>query len=300
MITMEQQVGLTKDETLGKPLRDILERHQGKRAGGLIAMLEEIQGPTATFPRTPFARSRRRPGSARRHLRGGHLLPGVQPEAARQAPRLRAAWARRATCGAPRRSPRSSSGSSQVPAGETTPDREFTLETRELPGGLRPRARWSSWTATTSRTSRHASRQGDPRKTPRGPRQGRRSRPTSAIFPVEVSCARCNHSLMDRAPDRRPPVDPGDDLLRRASTAGSASPGSTAATRSSRSTRSPIDDRGQLLLSALPRRAHRAAQLRRVRRADGADDRARGRVVQICSRRGCKGHMLDLAGHALA
>lgn len=129
MITTDHQVGLAKDETLAKPLRDILDRHQGKRAGGLIALLEEIQGAYGYLPEAGLRAVSERTqtplvdvyGVASFYRafsltpRGRHVVCACLGTAChvRGAPMILEEVERRLG----------------IRAGQTTPDREFTLET---------------------------------------------------------------------------------------------------------------------------------------------------------------------------
>jgi NADH-quinone oxidoreductase subunit E len=271
----------------------IIEKHRG-RLGELLAILQEIQAKysylpeeclravaehtgrsladvygVATFYRSFSLKPRGRHlvtcclGTAC-HVRGG---PGVAAELERQL---------------------------RVKRGETTPDREFTIETQNCLGGcaLGPivvvDGRYFGNVATTAVAGildkvriglDTIDLQTDQR-----------------VFPVEVSCARCNHTLMD--PDHTVDGFPGI-----------------------RVTISFGDRHGWLLLSCLygsydiaseyeaPADTvvdffcpHCHAELKGA--GDCVDCGAPmvpmivrgGGIVQICSRRGCRGHMLDLNG----
>ncbi len=184
-----------------------------------------------------------------------------------------------------------------IRSGETTPDREFTLETVNCLGACAlgpvmvvdghyfPHVRTSTIKDVLDRALSGLDRietESDER-----------------IFPLEVSCARCNHSLMDprHVIDGHPPI---------------------------RVTVAFGNRHGRMLLSSLygsyevsseheipPNTIvhvfcpHCHAELIGSNRCSecGAPMVPMivrgGGVVQICSRRGCRGHMLDLGGASL-
>ena len=181
-----------------------------------------------------------------------------------------------------------------IGAGETTADREFTLETVNCLGAcaLGPIVvvdghYFSNVNPVRVRRIVEQARAGVEKVELEGDQR---------IFPVEVSCPRCNHSLMDS--DHRIDGHP-----------------------SIRVTLSFGREHGWLRLSCLygsysveseyeiPRDTlvdffcpHCHAELNGASSCPECGARMvplivrRGGVVQICSRRGCKGHMLDLSG----
>ncbi len=181
-----------------------------------------------------------------------------------------------------------------IGAGETTADREFTLETVNCLGAcaLGPIVvvdghYFSNVNPVKVRRIVEQARAGMEKVELEGDQR---------IFPVEVSCPRCNHSLMD--PDH--PIDGHPSI---------------------RVTLSFGREHGWLRLSCLygsytveseyviPQDTlvnffcpHCHAELNGASSCPECGARMvplivrRGGVVQICSRRGCKGHMLDLSG----
>lgn len=181
-----------------------------------------------------------------------------------------------------------------IRAGETTPDREFTLETVNCVGAcaLGPivivEGRYFSNVKTTKvKQIVKKVRAGLEKVEVEGDRR---------IFPVEVSCSRCNHSLMDleyhldRYPSVRVTVSFGrrHGWLRLSSLYGSYNveseheipkdtvinffcPHCHAELRAT----SACPECGALMVPLIVRG---------------------GGIVLICSRRGCKGHMLDING----
>jgi NADH-quinone oxidoreductase subunit E len=286
------------DRTDGKAgtmsgVAQIVERHLGER-GELITILEEIQAKYSYLPEEALRVVAERTGRSLTDIygvatfykwfslkpRGRHLLTCCLGTAChvRGAPRIADELSRELG----------------VRAGETTADGEFTLETQNCLGGcaLGPivvaDGHYFSNVATSAiphileRTKEGLDRVD--------------ARTDVRVFPVEVSCARCNHTLMD----------PGSQL-----------DGQPAI----RVTISFGQHHGWLLLSSLYGSytieaqheipfdevanffcPHCHAELR------GAADCAMcgapmvpmivrgGGVVQVCARRGCRAHMLDLNG----
>ena len=274
-------------------IANIVDRHRGER-GELIAILEEIQSRYSYLPEEALRAVAGRTGRSLTDIygvatfyrwfslkpRGKHLLTCCLGTAChvKGAPRIADELARQLG----------------IAAGETTPDGQFTLETQNCLGGcaLGPivvaDGHYFS-NVTTSMVPRLLERTRDGLDKVDVASDER-------VFPLEVSCAHCNHTLMDQAHQ----VD-GHAAIRVTITAG--------------------DTHGWLLLSSLygsyaivsehevPLDAvvhffcpHCNAELR------GAGDCVLcgapmvpmivrgGGVVQICARRGCRSHQLDLAG----
>ena len=272
---------------------DIVEKHSGGR-DGLISILQEVQGRYGYLPaealRTVAARTGRSLvdvyGVATFYRtfslkpRGRHLCSVCLGTAChvRGGAVIAEEFGRELGIG----------------AGETTADREFTLETVNCLGAcaLGPIVvvdghYFSNVSPVRVKQIVDQARAGlDTVELNADPR----------IFPVEVSCPRCNHSLMD--PDH--PLDGHPSI---------------------RVTLSFRREHGWLRLSCLygsytveaeyeiPKDTlvnffcpHCHAELNGASSCPECDAPMvplivrRGGVVQICSRRGCKGHMLDLGG----
>ncbi len=181
-----------------------------------------------------------------------------------------------------------------IKVGETTPDNEFSLETAACLGAcaLGPivvvDGRYFS-NVDTSEVKRiiKKARTGLDKVTVKADQR---------IFPVEVSCSKCNHSLMDSSHliDGYPSIKVTmsfSDLhgwLALSSLYGSYN------------VSSEYEIPGEMIVNIFCPHCH--AEL--LGAADCADCSAPmipmivrgGGVVQICSRKGCKGHMLDLNG----
>jgi NADH:ubiquinone oxidoreductase subunit E len=274
-------------------VREIVERHEGER-GDLITILEEIQGKYSYLPEEALRVVADGTGRSLVDIygvatfykwfslkpRGRHLLSCCVGTAChvRGAPKV--AEELRRELG--------------VEAGDTTADREFTLETVNCLGACAlgpivvadghyfPNTNAAKVKSILQKTSEGLDKvdvASDQR-----------------VFPVEVSCARCNHSLMDPNTllDGVPPI---------------------------RVTVAFGDVHGRLLLSALygsfncqaefeipPETVvefycpHCHAELKGGPRcADCAAPMVPmivkgGGMLQICSRRGCRAHHLDLSG----
>lgn len=182
----------------------------------------------------------------------------------------------------------------KIKPGETTPDREFTLETVNCLGAcaLGPivvvDGRYFSNvdTAKVKRIIKKA-REGLDKIT---------TRADERVFPVEVSCSRCNHSLMDSShlidgyPSIRITVSFGDVhcWLALSSLYGSYNVSSEYEIPPDTIVNFFCPHCHAELLGASRCGECGAPMVPMIVRGGG--------VVQICSRRGCKGHMLDLNG----
>ena len=271
----------------------IVEKHSGER-GGLIAMLEEIQSRFGYLPEDALKAVAAQTGrsivdiygvatfyrSFSLKQRGKHLCSVCQGTAChvRGAPGVAAEMERRLG----------------IRAGETTPDREFTLETVNCLGAcaLGPIVvvdghYFSNVNAAKVKEIIKAARTGLDRVEIKSDRR---------IFPVEVSCPRCNHSLMDKDhlvdgyPSIRVTVSFGrtHGWLHLSCLYGSYT------------VEGEYDIPLEVLVNFFCPHCH--AEL--VGASSCPECAARmvpmivrgGGVVQICSRRGCAGHMLDLNG----
>ncbi|UCG16946.1 MAG: NAD(P)H-dependent oxidoreductase subunit E [Phycisphaerales bacterium] len=274
-------------------IQGIIEKHLGD-GGGLISVLEEIQ---AVYGYLPADALRLVADETKRSLvdvygvvtfyksfsltpRGKHLCSVCMGTAChvRGAPVIAQEFERRLG----------------IRAGQTTPDREFTLETVNCLGAcaLGPIVVVDGHYFSNVDTAQVKNIV----KKARAGLEEVKVKTDRRIFPVSVSCSRCNHSLMD--PDN--PVD---------------------GVPSVRVTVSFERKHGWLLLSSLygsytveseyeiPKDMvldffcpHCHAELKGASKCPecGAPMVSMvvrgGGIVQVCSRRGCKGHMLDLHG----
>jgi NADH-quinone oxidoreductase subunit E len=281
---------------ISENIAGILEKY-GKGHGGLISILEEIQSLYGYLPRPALEEVAEKTGRSLVDVygvatfysafslkpRGRHLMSVCLGTAChvRGGPTVAAELKRQLG----------------IEAGETTPDKEFSLETVNCLGACAvgpvvvvdghyfPKV-------TTSKVKDIVAQA----------REGigvTQVDTDERIFPVEVSCSRCNHSLMD-----------GDFKI-------DGQPGI-------RVTISFGNKHGWLALSSLYG-SYRVESLHPIPKdtianffcphchsqliggAKCSDCGAPmvpmivrgGGVIQICSRRGCKGHMLDLGGAAI-
>lgn len=181
-----------------------------------------------------------------------------------------------------------------IGAGETTADREFTLETVNCLGAcaLGPIVvvdghYFSNVNPVKVRRIVEQARAGVEKVELEGDQR---------IFPVEVSCPRCNHSLMD--PDH--PID-GQPSIRVTLSFGREHGWlRLSCLYGSYSVESEYEIPKDTLVDFFCPHCH--AELNGASSCPECGARMvplivrRGGVVQICSRRGCKGHMLDLSG----
>ena len=271
----------------------ILERHNGGR-GGLISMLEEIQATYSYLPREALEAVAEKTGRSLVDVygvatfyrafslepRGRHLVsvclgtachvrggPAVAREIEKQL---------------------------GIRAGQTTPDREFTLETVNCLGAcaLGPVVVVDGHYFSKVGTSRV-------KEILDGARKGLdivEIDTDRRIFPVEVSCARCNHSLMDP----RHLID-GHPSIRVTASFGNKHGWMTLSSLyGSYNVASEYEIPPETIVDFFCPHCH--AQLMGASACNecGAPMVPMivrgGGVVQICSRRGCKGHLLDLGG----
>ena len=275
---------------------EIVNHHQGER-GGIIAILEDIQNKYSYLPPEALKVVSDKTDHSLVDLygvatfyksfslqpRGRHLISVCMGTAChvRSAPAVAEEFERRLN----------------IKAGETTEDREFTLETVNCLGACAlgpvmvvdghyfPQVKSSMVKGILDKA--------------RAGLDKIEIETDQRVFPLEVSCARCNHTLMDARStiDGRPPI---------------------------RVTVSFGSKHGWLLISSLygsyevsseyeiPADTivhmfcpHCHAELIGGAKCGECDAPMvpmivrGGGVVQICSRRGCKGHMLDLGGVTL-
>jgi len=270
---------------------EIVERHRGRR-GALISILEEIQARYGYLPPEVLRLVSDQTGQALADIygvatfyrafslkpRGRHLCSVCLGTAChvRGAPAVAAEFRRQLG----------------VNPGETTPDKEFTLETVNCLGAcaLGPivvlDGRYHSNVSTTAVRKLLEQAQVGPGKVEVSAHEW--------IFPVEVSCARCNHSLMDPDhlldgyPSIRVTISFGHQhgWLRLSSLYGSYT----------------VESQHELPMNVLFSFFCPNCHAELVGASSCPECAAPmvpmivrgGGIVQICSRRGCKGHMLDL------
>ncbi len=179
-------------------------------------------------------------------------------------------------------------------AGETTPDREFTLETVNCLGAcaLGPIVvvdghYFSNVNSAGVKKIIKKTRAGLDNVNVKADRR---------IFPVSVACSRCNHSLMD--PDH--PIDDAPSIRLTASFGRKHGSLRMSSLYGSHSLDCEYEIPADTIVHVFCPHCH--AELKGA--SDCPDCGAPmismivrgGGIVQVCSRRGCKGHMLDLNG----
>lgn len=274
-------------------VQDILEKHDQER-GGIIAILEGIQSRFGYLPADALKEVAEKLDLSMVDLygmatfyksfslspRGKHLVSVCLGTAChvRTAPMVVEEFERQL----------------EIKAGDTTPDGEFTLETAACLGAcaLGPivvvDGRYYSKVGTSNVKKII-------RQTRRGPAKDEFKR-DERIFRVEVNCPRCNHSLMDNSKliDDQPSIrltasfENKHTPFRLSSLYGSGNVESEQAVphdtiinlfcphcHADLAGGSNCTDCGALMVPLIVRS---------------------GGMVQICSRRGCKNHMLDISG----
>jgi NADH-quinone oxidoreductase subunit E len=271
----------------------VIEKHKGK-LGGVLAMLQEIQSKYSYLPEEALRMVAQETGKSLVDVygvatfyrafslkpRGKHLISVCVGTAChvRGSPLIRKEFEKELG----------------IPAGETTPDKEITLETVNCLGGcaLGPVVvvdghYFSNVNRSQVRDIIERTKAGlDKIEVTTDER----------VFPVTVSCPNCNHSLMDAnhlingKPSIRVTISAGDrhGWLRLSSLYGSYSVESEF----------PIPEDEVLhffcphchaeLMTSASCPVCEAPMVPMIVKGGG--------LVQICSRRGCKGHMLDLTG----
>jgi NADH:ubiquinone oxidoreductase subunit E len=271
----------------------IIRKHDGDR-GGLISIFEEIQAKHNYLPPEALKVVAEQTGRSLVDLygvatfyrsfslkpRGKHLCSVCLGTAChvRQAPVIAEEFERQL----------------QIHAGETTPDREFTLETVNCLGAC---ALGPIVVVDGHYFSNVNSAQVKQiiRKTQAGLDEAE-IKADRRVYLLNVGCSRCNHSLMD--PDH--PIDGSPSIrvtvsferrhgwLRLSALYGSFTVESEEGIRTDAVVDFFCPHCHAELKSASACPLCRAPMVSMIVRAGG--------IVQICSRRGCKGHMLDLEG----
>lgn len=181
-----------------------------------------------------------------------------------------------------------------VKAGQTTPDKEFTLETVNCLGAcaLGPVVVVDGHYFSNVRTAEVKEILD---KAQKGIGQVEIDT-DQRIFPVEVSCARCNHSLMDH----RQTIDNYPSIRVTASFGNKHGWLAISSLYGSYTTASEHEIPSKIIVQIFCPHCHAemigatkcgecgAPMVPMIVRGGG--------VVQICARRGCKGHILDLSG----
>lgn len=279
-------------ETSTPMVKDIVDRHRGKR-GALLSVLQDVQSRYGYLSREALELVAEGTGRSLADVfgvatfyrafslkpRGKHVASVCVGTAChvRGAPMLLEEFERQL----------------KTTAGETTADREFTLETVNCLGAcaLGPivvtDGRYHSRVKTTRvkqilKRTREASDGLEVRQDPR-------------IFPVDVSCAHCNHRLLDSSNlvDEHPSIrvtiffEGKHGWLRLSSLYGSFN------------IASEFDIPQEAVVDFFCPHCH--AEMRGGPCMDCGASMVPmivrgGGMVQICSRRGCHGHMLDLSG----
>jgi NADH-quinone oxidoreductase subunit E len=271
----------------------IIDKHEGDR-GGLISIFEDIQAKYSYLPAEALKVVADATGRSPVDLyavatfyksfslkpRGKHLCLVCMGTAChvRGAPRIEEEFSRQL----------------KIRAGETTPDKEFTLETVNCLGAcaLGPVVVVDGHYFSNVRSTRVK-----PiiEQTLAGLDESE-VKADLRDFILTVSCSRCNHSLMD--PDH--PIDGSPSIRVTASSEGEHGWLRLSALYGSFTVESEYGIRTDTVVDFFCPHCHaalksasqcplcRAPMVSMIVRAGG--------IVQICSRRGCKGHMLDLDG----
>jgi NADH-quinone oxidoreductase subunit E len=281
-----------------KPLNDILRRHKEQRGGGLIAILEEIQGAYGYLPENALRTVAEETGASLVDVygvasffkafslkpRGKHLVCACVGTACHVRGAQLVARQLEQDLG--------------VAAGETTPDKQFTLETVNclgacalgpvvvVDGHYYPHVRHDRTQAILDRA--------------RGQGERLSVGADRRIFPIVVRCPRCNHTLM--APAH--PLDGHPSIHITMSFASVHGWLRLSSLYGSYTIESEVEIPTDTVVHLFCPHCHTEL----IGSADCADCGAPmvpmsvggGGVVQICSRRGCKGHILDIGDHALA
>ncbi len=278
---------------LSAEVSSIVERH-GNELGALIAVLQDVQARWGYLPEDVL---RLVAGAMNRSLvdivgvatfyrsfslkpRGKHVVSVCTGTAChvRGAPMIVGEFQRQLKVG----------------VGETTPDREFTLETVNCVGAcaLGPivvadgRTEANVGTAAVKKVLKKA----------RGVAAGTAEAQDPSVFPVDVSCARCNHLLMDPQfqIDGRPSI--------RVTIAFSGLHGwlRLSSLYGSYQIACEYEVPQDIVADFFCPHCHAELRCSSACAACGAPmipmNVRGGGIVQICARRGCKGHMLDLTG----
>lgn len=284
------------EEVRVQVVQTILDKYKGNR-GGLIAILEEIQARYGYLPETALRLVSERTGrslvavygvatfykSFSLEPRGRHLCSVCSGTAChvRGAPAVAEEFVKQLG----------------VDAGHTTEDREFTLETVACLGAcaLGPivviDGHYFSNVDTRAVGSVLESAKAGLDRT--------ESENDERIFPLTVSCSRCNHSLMD--PTQQIDGKPGIRVT--VSFEGTHGPLWLSSLYGSYEIKAGAEIPENTVLDVFCPHCHaelRSASLCPVCDAPMVSMIVReGGIIQVCSRRGCRGHMLDLEGSAV-
>ncbi len=276
-------------------IREIIDHHEGGKKAGIISILEDIQTQYSYLPEEALKIMAEKTGRSLVDIygvatfyksftlkpRGKHLISVCLGTAChvRGGPRIADEFERQL----------------EIKTGETTKDREITLETVNCLGAcaLGPIVTvdghyFSNVTSPKVKEIIHKAKVGLDRVD---------IQTDERIFPVEVACSRCNHSLMDRHyyidgfPSIRVTVSFGQKhgWIRLSCLYGSFSvdqeyevPRDTVVNFFCPHCHAELIGASECMMCGAP-------MVPMLVRGEGG-------MIQICSRRGCKGHMLDLTG----
>lgn len=274
-------------------ITEILENNARKQ-GSLISILEDVQAKYGYLPKDALETIATRTGHSLVDIygvatfyksfslkpRGKHLVSVCQGTAChvRNAPMIAEEFKRKL----------------RIKAGETTPDKEFTLETVNCLGAcaLGPIVVVDGhYFANVSKTKVHSILS----EAKAGLKEAEVEM-DRRVFPVEVSCSRCNHNLMDQGHliDGYPSIrvtasfEHKHGWLALSSLYGSYNVSSEYEIPEDTVVHFFCPHCHAELIGASSCAECDAPMVPMIVRGGG--------VVQICSRRGCKGHMLDLNG----
>jgi NADH-quinone oxidoreductase subunit E len=274
-------------------ISEIARKHEGRR-GGLIAILQEIQDKYNYLPTQALKEIAEETGRSLVDIygvatfyksfslapRGKHLVSVCMGTAChvRGAPGIAEELER---C-------------LGVKAGQTTDDKEFTLETVNCLGAcaLGPIVvvdghYFSKVSAARVKKILKKARAGMNDEAPQGDRR---------VFPVRASCPRCNHSLMDPANE----IDEHPSVRMTITFGGKHGWVRLSSLYGSHSVKSEYEIPMDLVVNIFCPHCH--AELVGASRCPACNAPmvpmlvGGGGVVQICTRRGCKEHRLDLNG----
>ncbi|MDI6762017.1 MAG: NAD(P)H-dependent oxidoreductase subunit E [Thermodesulfobacteriota bacterium] len=276
-------------------IREIIDHHEGGKKAGIISILEDIQAQYSYLPEEALKIVAEKTGRSLVDIygvatfykafslkpRGKHLISVCLGTAChvRGGPHIAEEFERQL----------------EIKTGETTKDREITLETVNCLGAcaLGPIVTvdgryFSNVTSPRVKEIIHKAKAGLDRVD---------IQTDERIFPVEVACPRCNHSLMDRHhyidgyPSIRVTVSFGQKhgWVRLSCLYGSFSvdqeyeaPRDTVVNFFCPHCHAELIGASECMTCGAP-------MVPMLVRGEGG-------MIQICSRRGCKGHMLDLTG----
>jgi NADH:ubiquinone oxidoreductase subunit E len=273
-----------------------MKAKQASKHGGLIASLQEIQARYGYLPEDALRQLSKETGKSLTDIygvatfyrsfslkpRGKHLVSVCLGTAChvRGGPKIAEAFER----------------ALEVKAGETTKDREFTLETVNCVGACalspivvtdgryNPRTKISSVKTILKKAQ--------------SPKEAVDVKNDRRVFPVEVSCAKCNHTFMDseHVIDDLPAVfvnvsaGGSHGWLRLSSLFGSYKVESQHTIPPNEVTDFFCPHCHAQLIGGSPCIECGVSMVPMIVRGGG--------VVQICPKRGCQGHILDLVGHS--